>query len=379
MNNKNLIHASKRNPCPICITGTDWCYSLNDSPLVVCKRPSLAVVPPGWRMTSKKDSEGDNYYAPQNNDPNWEQKKAEWEAKRLDREQNQRLADLSERQTSLTASERDPLIRALSKDLGLSRVHRQMLLDRGFTKAQIDGLFFSIDKWQKVSNDYPLNLPGVSVSTFGDRQLNGQGIVIVTFDAAGLATGWQIMAVPRIEDLGKYIWAKGLKSSHLPVGSGKGELPIQVVGTPGKKKIAYLAEGTLKPKLAAVKHDRYFIGASSGNFDGSPVQVKAALEGIKTVVITVDSGDVTNPSRMLHWQRQYAFLVSLGIKVKFLWWGQFKKSTNDIDEISTKKFNNAKLIDLDYFLRLPAQAAQAVQDRLWEHVNFVRTNELNSR
>ena len=357
-----LTHATKIAPCPICQEGTDWCYSLSDS-LRVCKRTEFA--PPGWRRTSKKDAEGHFYFGVESDNSDWTEKKVAWEAKRLERQENQRLASLAERKTSLTASERDPLIRALSRDLGLSRVHCQMLLDRGFTKAQIsDGLFFSIEKWQKVTNDYLLNLPGVNVSKFGDRQLNGQGIAIVTFDAAGLATGWQIMAVPRIEDLGKYIWAKGLKSSHLPVGSGKGELPIQVVGTPGKKKIAYLAEGTLKPKLAAVKHDRYFIGASSGNFDGSPVQVKAALEGIKTVVIIVDGGDVTNPARMTHWQRQYEFLVSLGVKVKFLWWGQSKKSKNDVDEITTKKFNNARLIDFDYFLRLPAQAAQAVQDRL---------------
>jgi hypothetical protein len=361
---KNLTHASKQNPCPICQNDTDWCYSLSES-LWVCKRENLAPTPPGWRKTSKQDAEGDFYYALETDSSDWKQKKAEWEANRLEREENKRLADLAERKTSLTASERDPLIRALSKDLGLSRVHRNMLLDRGFTDIQIDdGLFFSIEKWQKVGSDYSLNLPGVSVSKFGDRQLNGQGIAIVTFDAAGLATGWQIMVVPRIENFGKYIWAKGVKSSHLPIGSGKGELPIQVVGTPGKKRIAYLAEGTLKPSLAAAKHDRYFIGASSGNFDISPVQVKAALEGIKTVVITIDGGDATNPDRMVHWQRQYAFLVSLGVKVKFLWWGQFKKSKCDVDEISAKKFNNARLIDLEHFLRLPAQAIQASLDRL---------------
>ena len=278
---KNLIHASRITPCPICTTGTDWCYELSES-LWVCKRTEFA--PPGWRRTTKQDSAGHFIFAIEGSDrSDWSEKKAEWEAKRLEREENQRLAHLESRKGSLTATERDPLIRSLSKHLGLFGAHRQMLLARGLTKAQIDeGLFFSIEKWQKISNDYPLNLSGVSVSKFGDRQLNGQGIAIVTFDAAGLATGWQVMAVPRIENFAKYIWAKGLKSSHLPIGSGNGELPIQVVGTPGKKKIAYLSEGTLKPSLAAAKHDRYFIGASSGNFDGSPVQVKAALDGIKT-------------------------------------------------------------------------------------------------
>jgi hypothetical protein len=358
---KNLIHASKLNPCPIC-QGTDWCYTPNDS-LWVCNR--LDFAPPGWRKTSKQDSAGRFIFAIEGDNSEWVEKKAEWEAKRLEREQNQREAEIAERKTSLVAAERDPLIRALSKDLGLSREHREMLVDRGLTKSQIDdGLFFSIEKWQKISNDYSLNLPGVSVSKFGDRQLNGQGIAIVTFDESGFATGWQILAVPRIEGFAKYPWAKGLKSSHLPIGGGKGELPIQVVGTPGKKRVAYLAEGTLKPFIAASKHREYFIGASSGIFEVSPTQVKSALEGIKTAVITLDSGDVTNPARMSHWQRQYAFLISLGVKVKFLWYGQFYKSQNDVDEISTKKFNNARQIDLEHFLRLPAQAETRYLDGL---------------
>ena len=356
-----LIHATKHTPCPIC-KNTDWCYELSDS-LWVCKRSDFA--PDGWRKTSKQDSAGHFLFAIEGDDPEWQEKKAQWDANRLEREENQRLANLEKRKGSLTATERDPLIRAMSKDLGLSREHREMLLDRGLTEAQIDeGLFFSIEKWQKVSSDYPLNLPGVSLSKFNDRYLNGQGIAIVTFDVDRLATGWQILAVPRIEGAPKYPWAKGAKSSHLPVGNGIGELPIQVVGAPGKKKIAYLAEGTLKPRIAGCRHDEYFIGASSGNFSGSPVQLKAVLEGIKTVVITLDSGDVTNPARMFHWQRQYEFLVLLGVKVKFLWWSQFKKEKNDIDEISTKQFRSARLIDLNYFLKLPGKAAQAATDKL---------------
>lgn len=356
---KNLPHASKTAPCPIC-QKLDWCYKLNDS-LWVCKRSDFA--PDGWRRTSKKDREGHSFFAIESDNSDWESRKAEREAKKSEREENKRLACLVSFETVLTAAERDPLIRSLSKKLGLTRAHRQLLLDRGFTEAQIDdGLFFSIEKWQKISNDYPLNLPGVSISKFGDRQLNGKGIAIVTKDVDGLATGWQILAVPRIEGFGKYTWAKGAESSHLPI--GEGELPIQVVGTPGKKKVGYVAEGTLKSKLAALKHDEYFIGASSGNFSSSPVQVTAALEDIKTVVITIDSGEVTNPARMSHWQRQHEFFGSLGVKVKFLWWGQFKKSDNDVDEIATKKFKNARLIDLDRFLRLPAQAGQRIQDRL---------------
>ena len=147
---KNLIHASRRTPCPIC-QNTDWCYELSDS-LWVCKRSDFA--PDGWRKTSKKDSAGHFIFAIEGNDPEWQEKKAQWDANKLEREENQRLANLEKRKGSLTATERDPLIRSLSKELGLSQEHREMLLDRGLTKAQIDeGLFFSIEKWQQVSND----------------------------------------------------------------------------------------------------------------------------------------------------------------------------------------------------------------------------------
>jgi hypothetical protein len=144
--------------------------------------------------------------------------------------------------------------------LGLTREHRQILKDRGLTDAQIDGgLFFSIEKWQKVSDRYPFNLPGVYLSPKGDRQFRGQGIAIVTIDRASLATGWQIISVPRIEDR-KYYWAYSKENpelsrqevrSHLPIGDGELELPLQVVGTSSTSGVAYGAEGTLKSRIAA--------------------------------------------------------------------------------------------------------------------------------
>jgi hypothetical protein len=322
-----LTHASKSNPCPIC-GRTDWCYEVSDS-LWSCKRADSA--PPGWRKTNKQDKEGHWFFAVDTGDSSeWTAKKAEWDAKEKERFANRVEIQRQEFKTSLTAAQRDPLIRALSQELGLSRQHRQMLLDRGLTDEQIDGaLFFSIEKYQQISAKYPLNLPGVYLSKFGDKQLRGEGIAIVTQDADGLATGWQVMAVPRI-DGAKYTWAKGDKSSHLPI--GEGELPIIAVGIP--TEIAYTCEGILKPVVASHRHEKYFIGAGSGNFSGSPLQVAAALKQSHTVVIPIDGGDPINLSRMAHWQRQAEFFGSLGKKVLFAWWGQYTKAIGDIDEIA---------------------------------------------
>jgi hypothetical protein len=322
-----LTHASKSAPCPIC-ANIDWCYELGDS-LWGCKRSDTA--PPGWKRTTKQDREGHWLFAVDTGDSSeWETKKAEWEAKKEQREANRRAAQQQEFKTSLTAAQRDPLIRTLSAELGLSRQHRKMLTERGLTDEQINGaLFFSIEKYQQISAKYPLNLPGVYLSKYGDKQLRGEGIAIVTLDADGLATGWQVMAVPRI-DGAKYTWAKGDKSSHLPI--GEGELPIIAVGIPAE--IAYTCEGILKPTIAAHRHEKYFIGASSGNFNGSPIQVAAALQQSHTVVIPIDGGDPINHHRMAHWQRQAEFFESLGKKVLFAWWGQYTKAVGDIDEIS---------------------------------------------
>lgn len=111
-----LNHASKSNPCPIC-DKPDWCYELSDT-FWVCKRSDFA--PPGWVRTKKQDSEGHSYFGLDTGDrEDWAAKKAEWDERRAEREANQRQVQLEEFKTSLTAQQRDPLIRALSQELGL--------------------------------------------------------------------------------------------------------------------------------------------------------------------------------------------------------------------------------------------------------------------
>ena len=160
-----LLHASKSNPCPIC-TKTDWCYELSDT-LWCCKRSDSA--PPDWMRTTKQDSDGAWYFAIENDDKgDRAAKKEEWERLKAEREAHKREFQHQEFKTQLTAPQRDPLIRALSQELGLSSQHSQMLRERGLTDEQIKaGLFFSIAAWQEVSNRYPLNLPGIKQTKDG--------------------------------------------------------------------------------------------------------------------------------------------------------------------------------------------------------------------
>ena len=93
--------------------------------------------------------------------------------------------------------------------------------------------------------------------------------------------GWQVMNDnPRPTDPGaeftKYYWAKGDKSSHLPIGDG--ELPIQTIGTAAKPNTIWACESLLKPVIASYRIGDRFIGAAGGLFRSSPIQVKAALK-----------------------------------------------------------------------------------------------------
>ncbi len=352
-----LNHASKSSPCPIC-SNTDWCYELSDT-LWCCKRSDSA--PPDWFRTTKQDKDGAWLFAIDDGDSSdWEAKNEERKRLNAEREANKREFQQQEFKTQLTAVQRDPLIRALSQELGLSSQHRKILRERGLTDEQIKaGLFFSLEQWQEVSNRYPLNLPGIKQTKDGKRfiattkdESTGKyvgGIAIVAIDASGWATGWQLMTVPRIEGK-KYPWAVGEKSSQLPIGDG--ELPIQVVGTATNPDTVWGCEGLLKSVVASSRINNRFIGASSGLFRSSPIQTKTALEGVKTINLTVDAGDAINSSRIRHWRLETEFFQSLGLTVLFPWWGQITKAENDIDELTADEFKAMAYLTPDRFFEM---------------------------
>ena len=349
-----LIGSSKKNPCPIC-SKEDWCYQLSPS-LWCCKRSDEA--PPGFHRTTKQDRDGAHYFAVDDDPGDWESKKDKWAKQEAQRKSDRIESQQKEFLTQLTSAQRDPLIRSLSQELGLSHEHRKILSNRGLTEEQIeDSLFFSIEQFQKVGEHYPLNLPGVYRSPLGDRQLNGKGIAIVAIDADGLATGWQVMnddprpTEPAV-DFCRYYWAKGDKSSHLPIGDG--ELPIQTSGTASNPHTTWACEGLLKPVIASERIGDRFIGAASGLFRSSPIQVKAALKDSQTVIIAVDAGDLINPHRVRHWRLEMEFFQSLGLEVRFAWWGQINTTENDIDELTPDEFGSIEYLTPDRWFAIAA-------------------------
>jgi hypothetical protein len=102
-----------------------------------------------------------------------------------------------------------------------------------------------------------------------------------------------------------------------------------------------LVEGTgFKPQLAADKLGQIVIGASGGQFTGSPQQLTEYLLAASTMGVDVsclqiylDAGDIVNPHVMKRLVKLVDLLTSWGKIVEVAWWGQETKEEPDIDEL----------------------------------------------
>jgi hypothetical protein len=314
---------SRSNPCPICEGGADCRYS-TDEELILC-HGHIDFDPnhPNWRFVKPASTGVWGVFAPRKDERfdrnQWLEQKAERELRAKREKEARALA-------SLPIEERDKAIRGVSSYIGLSRRHRQALLDRGLTDEQIEaGLFFSVNKGDRVPAGTPANLAGV---VNGKIAASLPGYACISFDRHGHATGWQTR-LDNTTDGNKYRWAKGTHDSHLP----NDELPITVINPTGDKSLLWLTEGILKPFVSAHKHVIACLGASGGWFHKAELQVKEAIVEYRELVIVPDAGDVANRQVMMRWRDQIAFLESLGKSVLVAWWEQRTKDDDDIDEL----------------------------------------------
>jgi hypothetical protein len=331
---------SRSNLCPVCGEGSPDCRYSTDGDLILCHgHIDFDPQHPDWhylgsasngvwgKFVPRKDREFDRR--------EWLEKKAERERDRLEREREHA-------RNALSIPDRDKALRNLSQSLGLSRRHRQSLIDRGLSQEAIEsGLFFSIYPDDPVLADIPRNLPGV---INGKIAASGVGIACLAFDSEGQAIGYQI----RLENVtdSKYRWAKGLASSHL----ADGELPITVIPNGKDKSQVWLTEGILKPFVAAHKHGINAIGAAGGHFSGSASQIRDAIETYREVILSPDAGDINNPQVMKRWADQIKFLESLGKSLSIAWWGQKTKNDDDIDEL--ENLDQVEFLTPSQFLEL---------------------------
>ena len=313
----------RSNPCPVCGEASPDCRYSTDGKLILChSHIDFDPQHPDWDYLGVASNGVWGKFVPRK-DRDFD--RTEWEAKKLERERSRLERQKNHAKNALSIPDRDKSLRKLSQSLGLSRRHRQALLDRGLSESAIkSGLFFSIYPNDPVPPGIPPNLPGV---INGKIAAGGVGIACLAFDSEGRAIGYQI----RLENVtdSKYRWAKGVESSHL----ADGELPITVIPNGKDKSQVWLSEGILKPFVAAHKHGINAIGAAGGHFSGAANQIKNAIGPYRQLILCPDAGDINNPQVMLRWSKEISFLESLGKPILIAWWGQETKNDDDIDEI----------------------------------------------
>lgn len=315
----------RSNPCPVCGEASPDCRYSPDGELVLChSHTDFDPQHPEWHYVRVSSNGVWGVFVPRKSEAF---DRTEWLEKKAERERDRREREREHAKNALSIPDRDKALRKLSKTLGLSRQHRQALLDRGLSESAIEqGLFFSIYPNDDVPPGIPPNLPGVNN---GKIAAGGVGIACLAFDSEGRAIGYQI----RLENVSesKYRWAKGLTSSHL----ADGELPVTIIPNGKDSDRVWLSEGILKPFVAAHKHGLNAIGAAGGNFSGSANQVKEAIGPYRQLILCPDAGDINNPQVMLRWSKEIKFLESLGKSVLVAFWGQKNKDDDDIDEIGS--------------------------------------------
>ena len=201
--------------------------------------------------------------------------------------------------------------------------------------------------------------PETHLPNLGAKTVAG-GYVIPAVSPDGLQIGAQICNDNR-ESGAKYLWWPFSDSPSWPFDptiantrhilfNGNAELPITFwspLGEAAKPKTLAFVEGLgIKPYIAAQVLGCPVVGASSGNHQGSPEQVKAIVErfGIEAIVIVPDAGDPINPHVLHRLKGQIAFAGSMGLPVSVLWWGQVDKSKPDIDDgVSPKSIKNLQV------------------------------------
>jgi|GEM_PF-482242 len=243
-----------------------------------------------------------------NEKPTWEND-PEQVAKREEREREGREIELARIAGLKPEIERDREWRGIIANSFLSEVHKQDMLDRGWTEEQIE-----------ISN----------------ARSSARGRMIPVQTATGLYVGAQV-----ITKEGKRWYGYG-GSNHL---KETGELPLAVVYPENPRVgIVYLTESTLdKPWLCAFQQNIVTIGAS--NIGCNPKDLARTIQAIKDkygwdeidiqYVLMADGGAVTNKGVTICYQKLSNQFTELGEKLQFGWWGQVEKSGGDIDEIDT--------------------------------------------
>ena len=322
------IASSKRNPCPIC-EKTHGC-KISDN-LVMCLRGDSNWSIPGWKyLKPLRGGMGGLFGADSGERQEY-------------RPEQQPKAAKPSNITPLTDEQLNREARKILKQLGLSAKHREQLRGRGLTDEQIDQHGFkSVDRYQEF-NLIPINPNFPGMGDRGTLTNSGPGILIPIWNIKGLIIGFQIARDDRNP---KYQWLLGSSDRRV-----SGELPLQVL-TFNDSPDLNIAEGTLKPPVAAHLHNINVLGAGGVSWHGSPNEFKGIIDsGLFTrYILNPDAGCKANHHVMGAYRALYLLLKNLEINLMVRDWGQGNRPKSDkidIDEIDTVTFNNAPIISFE--------------------------------
>jgi hypothetical protein len=248
----------------------------------------------------------------------------EWERIRVEKEaaERHRIANLK------SSDERHRGWLDITSKLDLTDLHRQQMLDRGYSPELIE-----------LSN--ARSAPSYS-----------GGRIIPILDYQGRMVGGQIIK-------GKGEGKPWYGASGTNTLKETGELPLTVIYPKSPKQkfvtdretgivtlvghIAYVESTGDKPWLCADMRGMVTIGSSS--IGSQPNDLKRSIEGIRarfgwdTVkhVLMADGGSLSDDGVMRCYRALNAQITAAGGELLVGWWGQYEKSIRDIDEIPADK------------------------------------------
>ena len=266
----------------------------------------------------------------------------EWEQRRDAREQDRVEAERVRIASLQPADVRNRDWLDITAKLQLSGLHRQKMLDRGWSPELIE-----------LSN----------------ARSTSKGRVIPITTAEGLMVGSQVVC----DSGGKPWYATGtnrlLETDELPLAVIQPPNPYQTVDKSGRVTgyIAYTESVCDKPWLCAQLRNYITIGSS--NIGSQPKDLERSIATIKTKhcwdevkhVLMADGGSLVNKHVMGNYRKLNEQIKGLGGELLVGWWGQYTKSVGDIDEISSDI--DIQLISFEKFERISKGELRKVGDR----------------
>ncbi|MGK7894052.1 MAG: hypothetical protein AB4372_10610 [Xenococcus sp. (in: cyanobacteria)] len=338
------IHFNKSNTCPICEQGRG-CKQDSITHVIVCR--GNPIEHPEFTETGANGQW--RYFLPNeyvvNHKELTPEEKAAWARERKEEEQRRKAYEAAKRNKLIPQETRHRLISSLISQLTLLRKHRQNLLDRGLTNADIsEGSFVSIKKYQRVVGVD--GLPGFDKGKY----VGATGYLCPARNAMGQYTGFQVRADNA--DQGKYKWTSHWDDQILVQAKLREyiEYPMNVAQN---GEMIGICEGLLKPFVGAKRYNITLIGYSGGQRSFNYLKEQLAKLNplaAKPIIIFPDAGILSNTGDVFNINLDYAKAIQLlGYQVKIADWGHWiDKKKGDIDEIPN--LENVEYHDLDYLV-----------------------------